>query len=149
MRRCSCPALVDELNGTYTSPKGKKFRRLAAVAFNLEDPAQLKTFLKGETRTITVPGSKQKVKYDPLRASASACRAWGPAKPWPSARTPLRCASWTGNKPHRAAECGFPWLMLPVCRLAAAFQIGLHVVMAAGEVKGKRPFPSFEYQPQT
>jgi glucokinase len=61
------PALVSELNSTYTSPKGNKFRRLASAAFNLEDPAQLKTFLKGETRTITVPGSKKKVQYDPLQ----------------------------------------------------------------------------------
>ena len=61
------PALVSELNGTYVNPKGEKFRRLASVAFNLEDPAQLKIFLKGETRTITVPGSKKKVKYDPLQ----------------------------------------------------------------------------------
>jgi glucokinase len=61
------PALVGELNSTYTSPKGNKFRRLASAAFNLDDPAQLKTFLKGETRTITVPGSKKKVQYDPLQ----------------------------------------------------------------------------------
>jgi glucokinase len=61
------PALINELNSTYTSPKGEKFRRLTAVAFNLEDPAQLQTFLKGETRTITVPGSKKKVHYDPLQ----------------------------------------------------------------------------------
>jgi glucokinase len=61
------PALVGELNSTYTSPKGNKFRRLASAAFNLDDPAQLKTFLKGETRTITVPGSKTKVQYDPLQ----------------------------------------------------------------------------------
>ena len=61
------PALVGELNGTYVNHKGKKFRRLASVAFNLEDPAELKTFIKGETRTITVPGSKKKVQYDPLQ----------------------------------------------------------------------------------
>jgi len=61
------PALVNELNSTYVSPKGEAFRRLTAVVFNLEDPAQLETFLKGETRTITVPGSKKKVQYDPLQ----------------------------------------------------------------------------------
>jgi glucokinase len=61
------PALVDELNSTYLNPQGEEFRRLTAVAFNLEDPAQLETFLKGETRTITVPGSKKQVQYDPLQ----------------------------------------------------------------------------------
>lgn len=61
------PALIDELNGTYFAPGGIKFRRLPCVAFNLEDPAQLKTFLAGETRAITVPGTKRKIEYDPLQ----------------------------------------------------------------------------------
>jgi glucokinase len=61
------PALVDELNSTYTAPNGNKFRRLASVAFNLEDAAQRKKFLKGETREILVPGTKRKVKYDSLQ----------------------------------------------------------------------------------
>ncbi len=61
------PALTAELNSTYTGPNGNQFRRLASQAFNLEDLAQLKKFLAGETRVITVPGSKRKVKYDPLQ----------------------------------------------------------------------------------
>jgi glucokinase len=60
------PALTAELNSTYTDPNGNAFRRLASHAFNLEDPAQLKKFLAGETRVVAVPGSKRKVKYDPL-----------------------------------------------------------------------------------
>ncbi len=61
------PALVAELNGTYTGPDGKKFRRLASAAFNLEDSVQLAKFLKGETRTIKVPGSDRSLAYDPLQ----------------------------------------------------------------------------------
>ncbi len=61
------PALVEELNSTYIGPKGNKFRRLASVAFNLEDPEQLGKFLNGATREITIPGSNRKVKYDPLQ----------------------------------------------------------------------------------
>jgi glucokinase len=61
------PALVDELNSTYTGHDGKKFRRLASAAFNLEDPTQLDIFLKGETRTIKVPGSGRSLAYDPLQ----------------------------------------------------------------------------------
>ena len=60
------PALVEELNSTYTSPAGNTFRRLIPAAFNLEDPVQLETFLKGETRTIKVPGSGRSIAYDPL-----------------------------------------------------------------------------------
>jgi glucokinase len=61
------PALVDELNSTYTGPDGKQFRRLASTAFNLEDSAQLEIFLKGDNRTIKVPGSGRSLDYDPLQ----------------------------------------------------------------------------------
>ncbi len=61
------PALVDELNSTYTTPDGNTFRRLAQKAFNLENPKQLDTFIKGETRTLPVPGSARTVEYDPLQ----------------------------------------------------------------------------------
>ena len=59
------PAVIDELNGTYSSPGGIKFHRLPCVAFNFQDPAQLENFLAGETREITVPGTKRKIEYDP------------------------------------------------------------------------------------
>ncbi len=65
--RLFLPALVEELNSTYTAPNGNKFRRLASQAFNLEDPKQLKKFLRGETREIAIPGTQRKVKYDPLQ----------------------------------------------------------------------------------
>lgn len=61
------PALVSELNGSYTGPNGNQFRRLASTAFNLEEPADLKQFLQGDTREIAVPGSQRTVKYDPLQ----------------------------------------------------------------------------------
>lgn len=61
------PSLVDELNSNYTGPSGNEFRRLASKVFNLEDKAQLKKFLKGETKEIIIPGTKTKVKYDPLQ----------------------------------------------------------------------------------
>jgi glucokinase len=59
------PALVDELNGTYTAPNGTKFRRLVQTAYNLEDATQRRKFLKGQTREVLVPGSRRKLKYDP------------------------------------------------------------------------------------
>ncbi len=60
------PALVDELNSVYIAPNGGVLRRLTPVAFNLEDPVQLETFLLGKSREITVPGCFRKIKYDPL-----------------------------------------------------------------------------------
>jgi len=61
------PALVDEMNGTYLAPDGERFPRLAQRAFNLEDPRQLDEFLKGETKTLAVPGSSRTVKFDGLQ----------------------------------------------------------------------------------
>lgn len=61
------PALIDELNGTYRTPSGGNVRRLASVAFNLEDPAQREQFLHGGARSITVPGGQRTVQYDPLQ----------------------------------------------------------------------------------
>jgi glucokinase len=61
------PALVAELNGFYVGPDGRKFRRLASTVFNLEDPVQLEEFIKGETREISVPGSREKIAFDPLQ----------------------------------------------------------------------------------
>lgn len=61
------PPLIDELNGTYTGPDGKPFRRLASKAFNLQDPAQMEQFLKGEAREIRVPHSARTLKYDPAQ----------------------------------------------------------------------------------
>jgi glucokinase len=61
------PALVNEINSTYRDAQGQPYRRLTQIAFNLEDPAQLQQFLQGEAREITVPGSRKKVRYDPLQ----------------------------------------------------------------------------------
>lgn len=61
------PAIVDEMNSTYASPQGDRFRRLIPRAFNLEDEVQLKEFLQGETTKLTVPHSTRKVRFDGLQ----------------------------------------------------------------------------------
>jgi glucokinase len=61
------PALVEEMNGFYTDCSGKRFRRLASIAFDLQDPAQMRAFLKGERREIPVPGGGKRIAYDPLQ----------------------------------------------------------------------------------
>ena len=65
--RLFLPSLVDELNSNYTGPNGNKYRRLPEAVFNLEDPGQLKKFLKGQTHAIAVPCSRRKIKYDALQ----------------------------------------------------------------------------------
>jgi glucokinase len=59
------PALVDAANADYEG-SGGRFRRLIPTVFNLEDPAQLQTFLIGEQREITVYGSARKIRHDPM-----------------------------------------------------------------------------------
>jgi glucokinase len=59
--------LVDEMNGTYTGPGGQAIRRLAPVAYNLEEQEQRAKFVAGEVREIAVPGSSRRVRYDPLQ----------------------------------------------------------------------------------
>lgn len=61
------PALVAELNGTYLTPGGETIRRLASVAFNLEDAAEREAFLKGSAREIRVPGGSRPITYDPMQ----------------------------------------------------------------------------------
>jgi glucokinase len=63
------PALVDAVNDVYHKPGGPQ-RRLDARAFNFEDQAQRARFLKGDKRTVTVPGSQRQVQYDPLPRTA-------------------------------------------------------------------------------
>ena len=58
------PALVREMNGTFATPDGQRRRRLTLMAFNLEDPEDLRRFLDGDVRAIEVPGSKRRVVYD-------------------------------------------------------------------------------------
>jgi len=45
-------------------------RRLAPVAFNLENAAERERFVRGEVRTVEVPGSGRQIAYDPMRRTA-------------------------------------------------------------------------------
>ncbi len=65
--RLFLPSLVAEMNGQYRTPAGEPFRRLIQAAFDLEDPAQLETFLRGRPTELTVPGSGRAVSFDALQ----------------------------------------------------------------------------------
>jgi glucokinase len=60
-------ATLAELNGSYVGPGGNSFPRLASKGFNLQQPAEMEKFLKGETREVKIPRSKRTVQYDPLQ----------------------------------------------------------------------------------
>ncbi len=59
-------ALVAAMNASYESAP----RRLAPIAFNIEDPAQRASFLRGDVITVAVPGSGRTITYDPMRRTA-------------------------------------------------------------------------------
>jgi glucokinase len=60
------PSIIEELNSDFHKPSGEALRRLTQQAFNLEDPAELAVFLKGDTREITIPGTTRRIQYDPM-----------------------------------------------------------------------------------
>jgi glucokinase len=63
------PAVMSAANGIFER-HGDPIRRLIAEAFDLENPAGLARFLKGEAKEICVPGSTRRVTYDPLHRTA-------------------------------------------------------------------------------
>jgi glucokinase len=59
------PYLVGEMNSSFTSPGGVKFRRLSSKVYNLEDKDELLKFTKGSVKEIPVYGTDKKIQYDP------------------------------------------------------------------------------------
>ncbi len=60
------PRLVAEMNDRFETGAGP-IPRLAQRVFNLEDPAELAAFCRGDVHEVTVPGSGRKIAYDPLQ----------------------------------------------------------------------------------
>jgi len=61
--------LVRAMNAPYEG-YATRLRRLAPLAFNIEDPLEREFFLRGEVRTVEVPGSGRRIAYDPLLRTA-------------------------------------------------------------------------------
>ena len=60
------PHLVEAMNAPYEG-YAEPISRLAPRAFNLEDAAERASFLRGEVRSVEVPGSGRQIRYDPMR----------------------------------------------------------------------------------
>ena len=58
--------VIEEMNSTYRNSNGDVYGRLSPRAFNLENEDELKQFIAGDSKEITIPGSTKKLKYDPL-----------------------------------------------------------------------------------
>ncbi len=61
------PGIVKEMNSPIHTLTGKRFDRLEAKVFNLEDEEQFFAFARGDEREITIPGTNKKLRYDPLK----------------------------------------------------------------------------------
>ena len=74
------PAMFDEMNSNYRNFAGDTYRRLVQQPFNLEDESELKKFVQGAAKEISVPGSDKKVKYDPLARTGVGISKLGASK---------------------------------------------------------------------
>lgn len=61
------PALISELKSDLKTLAGDSVKRVQMEVFNLDDPAQFELFARGESRTLTVPGTDLLVEYDPMK----------------------------------------------------------------------------------
>ncbi len=61
------PALMEELNGSLATPEGQPKARLESHVYNLEAPLERAGFLEDNPQWLSVPGTSQRVPYDPLK----------------------------------------------------------------------------------
>jgi glucokinase len=61
------PHLVAEMNNPLCNIKGEPLYRTELTVYNLEDISQKTAFLKGQARTIPIPGTRLNISYDPLQ----------------------------------------------------------------------------------
>ncbi len=71
---------VDEMNNPLLNMSGEPAQRLEMKAYNLEDPEELKEFLVGEKKTITIPGTNKTITYDPLKRTGVGISRLGTSK---------------------------------------------------------------------
>jgi glucokinase len=79
-RKYLMPAAMKVLNGHVESPDGKRHDRMEMKAFFLNDPAQVVDFLAPTTVSIPVPGTGERVDYDPVKRMAITITKLGTSK---------------------------------------------------------------------
>ncbi|WLT30910.1 ROK family protein [Geothrix sp. PMB-07] len=75
-------SMVEEMNRDLASVTGRgNVPRMELKVFNLEEPTQLQTFLKGQVTTILVPGAHRRhIAYDPMKRIGVAVTRLGTAR---------------------------------------------------------------------
>jgi glucokinase len=74
------PGVMEELNANFFPSDKKKLPRLVQRVFNLDDDADRKAFYKDYSRELPVPGSSNKVSYDPIPRLAVATSKIGASR---------------------------------------------------------------------
>ncbi len=65
------PAMIKSLNSVFEEPAAAEIKRLESSVFGVEDPAELKTFLKHSSPAlIPIPFTDHKIPYDPVKKHA-------------------------------------------------------------------------------
>ncbi len=60
-------SVLAEMNGTIESYSGKPLPRMIQRCYDLENPDDLKAFIAGRVKEITVPGTQKTMRYDALK----------------------------------------------------------------------------------
>lgn len=74
------PALLGEMRSTIKTLSGDTIPRLPMRVFNLDDEAEFATFVVGDSREISIPGSDRKVIYDPMKRTGITVSKIGASK---------------------------------------------------------------------
>lgn len=60
------PAMMKELHSTFTNYQDQEYDRIVQKVYYLDDEQELKAFLKGNSKTLTIPMTNKKITYDPM-----------------------------------------------------------------------------------
>ena len=74
------PTLADELNKSLKTLEGKNLQRMEVFAYNLHNPDCLKDFLNASIQEIMIPGTSEKIYYDPIKKVAVGLSKLGTSK---------------------------------------------------------------------
>jgi glucokinase len=64
------PSLLQELNSKLKTLDGKEVSRMEVFAYNVYDPKYMKDFISDTSVEINIPGSTEKLHYDPVKKIA-------------------------------------------------------------------------------
>lgn len=74
------PQLVAEMNNPLTNIAGQALCRTELTVFNLEDITQKACFIKGQAKTLQVPGTSLTISYDPQQRTGVGLSRLGTSK---------------------------------------------------------------------